>query len=130
MTRPEAEHRGERQQIETAIERLLSGTPLRSTGDLTIVQLAIEADVKRWKLTHRHVDLMQVFQARTKALNTSSPILEPWRKRVEQLEKVNRELRDKVEELRATASCYAQVIADLDTALADGSTKERHLHSV
>ncbi|RLK09505.1 hypothetical protein DER29_6009 [Micromonospora sp. M71_S20] len=76
MTTPEAEVRSERKQIEAAIERLLAGAPLRSNGDLTVIQLALEADVKRWKLTHR-----------------------------EQLEKTNRELREEIEVLRATVSC-------------------------
>lgn len=41
-----------------------SGTARRSTGRLNISQLAIEADVKRWHLTHQHRDLKDLFQAR------------------------------------------------------------------
>ncbi|WP_405135505.1 hypothetical protein [Nocardia sp. NBC_01388] len=53
--------------IIAAMERLLAGTPLRATGRLSISQLAIEAGVKRWQLTHRHLDLKELFQARVKA---------------------------------------------------------------
>ena len=56
----------ERKEIQAAIDRLLAGTPLRSTGELTVVQLAAEAGVKRWKLTHQHTDLMHSFQAATR----------------------------------------------------------------
>ncbi|QIZ38197.1 hypothetical protein FDZ84_31060 [Saccharopolyspora sp. ASAGF58] len=37
----------ERAAIQSAADRLLAGTPLRSDGELTVVQLAVEADVKR-----------------------------------------------------------------------------------
>jgi len=37
----------ERGQIRAAMDRLLAGTPLRSDGALTVVSLAVEADVKR-----------------------------------------------------------------------------------
>lgn len=53
-----------RRAIIAAINRLLAGTARRSTGRLNISQLAIEADVKRWHLTHQHQDLKDLFQAR------------------------------------------------------------------
>jgi hypothetical protein len=46
-----------RKKILAATERLLAGTPLRSTGRLSVSQLAIEAGVARWHLTHQHTDL-------------------------------------------------------------------------
>ncbi|MFE5592298.1 hypothetical protein [Streptomyces sp. NPDC056549] len=53
--------------IIAAMDRRLAGTPLRSTGRLSISLLSIEADVKRWYLTHQHLDLKELFQARVKA---------------------------------------------------------------
>lgn len=50
--------------IRDAMDRLLAGTPLHSDGKLTIKSLAVEAQVKRWMLTHRHVDLQDEFRAR------------------------------------------------------------------
>lgn len=41
----------ERAHIQDAIDRLVTGKSLRSTGGLTVVQLAAEAGVKRWRLT-------------------------------------------------------------------------------
>lgn len=40
-----SEHTDERNAINAAVTRLLTGTPLRSNGALTIVALAQEADV-------------------------------------------------------------------------------------
>jgi chromosome segregation ATPase len=57
----------ERQAITAAIERLLAGKPLRSSGALDIVTLAEEAGLKRNKLTHKHTDLKDLFYAERKA---------------------------------------------------------------
>lgn len=54
----------ERRVIRDAMERLISGKPIRSDGKLTIKSLAAEADVKRWLLTHKHKDLQEEFRAR------------------------------------------------------------------
>jgi hypothetical protein len=45
-----------------AADRLLAGTPRRSTGNLSVVQLAVEADVKYWVVAQRHTDLRDHFQ--------------------------------------------------------------------
>jgi hypothetical protein len=55
-----------RRAILAAMNRLFAGTPQRSTGRLNVSQLAIEADVRRWQLTHQHTDLKDLFQAETK----------------------------------------------------------------
>jgi hypothetical protein len=56
--------------ILTAIERLVDGTPQRSEGRLSVSQLAVEADVKRWHLTHQHTDVKDLFQARAQQSRT------------------------------------------------------------
>jgi hypothetical protein len=56
-----------RQAITAAIERLLAGKPLRSSGALDIVTLAEEAGLKRNKLTHKHTDLKELFYAERQA---------------------------------------------------------------
>ncbi|MFI7681015.1 hypothetical protein HFP15_36910 [Amycolatopsis sp. K13G38] len=45
-----------------AADRLLAGTPQRSTGNLSTVQLAVEADVKYWVVAQKHPDLRDHFQ--------------------------------------------------------------------
>jgi chromosome segregation ATPase len=57
----------DRAAILAAMERLLAGTPLRSSGNLDIISLAEEAGLKRNKLTHKHTDLKDRFYAERRA---------------------------------------------------------------
>jgi len=57
---------GERERISAAMDRILAGAPERSNGALTVVALAIEADVPRNALTQRHTDLKNEFYQRVK----------------------------------------------------------------
>jgi hypothetical protein len=57
----------ERDAITAAMERLLAGIPLRSSGNLDIITLAAEAGLKRNKLTHKHIDLKDRFYAERRA---------------------------------------------------------------
>jgi hypothetical protein len=59
-----------RRAILAAMNRLFAGRPQRSSGRLNVTQLAIEADVKRWHLTHQHLDLRDLFQARAAEAET------------------------------------------------------------
>lgn len=45
-----------------AADRLLAGTPKHSTGNLSTVQLAVEAEVKYWVVAQKHPDLRDHFQ--------------------------------------------------------------------
>jgi len=54
----------ERDRIRAAMDRILADTAERSNGALTIVALAIEADVPRNALTQRHTDLKTEFYRR------------------------------------------------------------------
>ncbi|WP_405594741.1 hypothetical protein [Streptomyces sp. NBC_01092] len=56
-----------REAILAAMDRLLAGMPLRSSGRLSISQLAVEAGSKRWHLTHQHLGLKELFEVRVKA---------------------------------------------------------------
>jgi hypothetical protein len=55
-----------RRAIIEAADRLLAGQAIRSTGRLSISQLAIEAGVARWRLTHQHLDLQEHFRDRAR----------------------------------------------------------------
>ena len=57
----------ERDAITAAMQRLLAGTPLRSSGNLDIITLAAEAGLKRNKLTHKHTDLKDQFYVERRA---------------------------------------------------------------
>lgn len=51
----------ERDRIRAAMRRILDGEPQRSNGALTVVALALEAEVPRNALTQRHPDLKNAF---------------------------------------------------------------------
>lgn len=53
--------------ITDAMVRLLIGAPLTSDGKLTVVFLAVEAGLRRNKLTHKHTGLKDLFYALVKA---------------------------------------------------------------
>lgn len=67
------QHQDERARIRDAIDRLLDGKPTRSDGSLTVVALAIEADVHRMALQKRHADLKEAFYARVRTETHQTP---------------------------------------------------------
>jgi chromosome segregation ATPase len=103
----------ERAAIQAAADRLLAGTPLRSTGELTVVQLAAEAGVKRWLLTHKHRDLAEEFQARAKARGGDPPQVQRLKARLHGLEERHAAVKAENAELRALIEHYATVINEL-----------------
>ena len=62
----------ERERISAAMERILAGIPERSNGALTVVALALEADVPRNALTQRHTDLKNEFYQRIRELGADN----------------------------------------------------------
>jgi hypothetical protein len=107
----------ERAAIQAAADRLLAGTPLRSTGELTIVQLAAEAGVKRWLLTHKHRDLAEQFQARVRAAGGDPPPVADLKAQISQLTEDNARLRADNAEHKAVTTYYAQIINELSAEL-------------
>jgi hypothetical protein len=103
----------ERAAIQAAAGRLLAGTPLRSTGELTVVQLAIEAGVKRWLLTHKHRDLAQQFQAQARAAGGDPPAVRMLKSKLEALQVETARLRAEKAELQTLVEFYAGVINEL-----------------
>jgi hypothetical protein len=100
----------ERAEIQTAMDRLLGDTPLRSDGKLTIVSLTAGAGVKRHVLTHKHTDLKDRFYARVKARDSI-----PASQTV--LREQNAELRRKLDDTRAERDEYKQAADALARAL-------------
>jgi hypothetical protein len=73
-----------------AADRLPAGTPLHSSGKLTILDLAEEAQVKRWLLTHKYpTTLMTKYQAEFKAARHKS---EPVKKAEAEIDKLREDL--------------------------------------
>lgn len=111
-----------RQDIKAAMDRLLAGTPERSTGRLSVAQLAREAGVKRWHLTHQHVDLKDDFQARVRGLDATRAWQAATADELEALQLEHAELRRHCAGLEERLRTYATVLNLLsleNAALAD-----------
>lgn len=96
--------------ILAAADRLLAGTPSRSTGRLSVVQLAIEANVKYWIVAQKHPDLRTHFQklaAENQNMATDSTTQTDLRTETDRL---RRHCRD----VEALLELYATVINELD----------------
>ncbi|MBS2545531.1 hypothetical protein KGQ19_01475 [Catenulispora sp. NL8] len=113
-----------RKAILAAMNRLLRHTPQRSTGRLSISQLAIEAGVKRWVLTHQHTDLKDLFQqqagqqeARRSAALRSADEFEQLNRRHAELQAHCRFLQDRLD----TYATALSLLAAENAALADRS---------
>lgn len=107
------DRQAERDAIQAAASRLLAGTPTRSTGALTVLQLATGAGVKRWVLTHKHPDLRQAFEDQRRATSGMPPAFQHLHSKIADLEAANRQLRADNTELTERTNSYAQVIREL-----------------
>lgn len=69
MTAPDRSSRWEEEarEIDAAADRLLAGTPVRSSGRLSVAALADEAGIKRSALYGRHRHLVEAFLDRVGA---------------------------------------------------------------
>jgi len=94
-------HDNERTRIRAAMDRLLARQALKSNGSLTVVALAIEADVHRMALQKRHADLKTEFYARVRTETHQIPETEARLKHtVEKLTKTVATQAAEIEELR------------------------------
>lgn len=107
----------ERDAITAAMQRLLAGAPQRSTGALTVLQLAAEAGVKRWVLTHKHPDLKTEFEQRRAQASGIPAAYQTLAAKATDLDAANQRLRAENSELRQRVDAYAQTIYRLATEL-------------
>ena len=114
----------ERGQIHAAMDRLLAGTPLRSDGALTVVSLAVEADVKRHVLTHRHTDLKDEFYARVRAQGQVPASEQKLRDELEAAQQKLAEAREENRQLKASVEAFARIVNVL-TAENDRLTRQQ-----
>lgn len=108
----------ERAAIRRAMERLLDGTPQRSTGALSVLQLANEAGVKRWVLTHKHTDLADEFRCRVKAIGPIPVAFTGLEKQLRDAQDTISRLRVDNRQLRSQVAAYARAIHELHAAAA------------
>ena len=111
---PRRESEPQRAAILAAAGRLLTGTPDRSTGNLSVVQLAIEADLKYWVVAQKHTDLRDHFQqlaAQTR--QTDIGVRHPCRDPFARLQREHQELKEHCASLEDLVQTYAVVINEL-----------------
>jgi chromosome segregation ATPase len=82
------------------MKRILTGTPERSNGALTIVALAIEADVPRNALTQRHLGLKNEFYEHLRARGATPDVETRLRRRISELKKTIANKNDEIAQLR------------------------------
>ncbi|MFI1191630.1 hypothetical protein [Streptomyces californicus] len=117
MGRRPRDEEADRAAIRAASDRLLAGTPLRSqSGKLTASELITESELRR-DVVYRHTDLIQDFQARAKAQD-STPIA------MQELTEVNRqltaeivELKDELHQEQTRTKTLRMIIAELSLEL-------------
>jgi hypothetical protein len=100
----------ERGQIRAAMDRLLAGTPLRSDGALTVVSLAIEAEVKRHLLTHRHTDLKDEFYARVRAQGRVPASEQELHDELKATQQKLAAAREENRQLKASVEAFARIV--------------------
>ncbi|WP_158854313.1 hypothetical protein [Saccharothrix deserti] len=111
-TWPHTETDLQRQALLAAADRLLAGTPLHSTGRLSIVQLAIEAEVKYWVVAQKHTDLRDHFQKLAFEAGSTTPESRPVDAHT-QLQRDHDELRQHCQGLEQLLALYATAINEL-----------------
>jgi hypothetical protein len=79
------------------------------------LQLAAEAGVKRWVLTHKHPDLRKAFEEQRRAANGVPAAYQHLHGQIADLHAANQRLRNENAELAERVDIYAQVIRELTT---------------
>ncbi|QSE87724.1 hypothetical protein JWS13_03525 (plasmid) [Rhodococcus pseudokoreensis] len=125
MGRPPRDHQADRRAIEAAADRLLAGTPLRSTtGKLTATELITESGLRR-DVVYEHGDLTDTFKARVKARNAVPEAMRELTDRCTQLHEQLQKTKTDLARAREVSSYLRRVIAELSIEL-DQSRQEDH----
>jgi hypothetical protein len=108
-----------------AADRLLAGTPRRSTGNLSVVQLAAEAEVKYWVVAQKHPDLRDHFQRLAAQQRQADIAFRENHDAFVQLQREHLELKKhcaRLDELIRTYACVINELALENEALREQAT--------
>jgi len=103
----------ERDRIRAAMDRILADDPEKSNGALTVVALAIEADVPRNALTQRHTDLKDEFYQRIKARGADNGDEARLRTTIAKLKQTIAAKNKELAQLRADVPALVRVVNQL-----------------
>lgn len=103
----------ERDRIRAAMNRILTGTPERSNGALTIVALATEADVPRNALTQRHLDLKAEFYDKVRARGETPDSEKRLRQRIVKLKELRETDKAEIVRLQTDLEALVRVVHQL-----------------
>lgn len=103
----------ERDRIRAAMNHILTGRPEHSNGALTIVALALAADVPRNALTQRHLDLKNEFYAKVKERGQPTDAETRLRKQIVRLKELREKDKAELEQLRADVEGLVRVVNQL-----------------
>lgn len=107
---------GDRAAIELATTKLIDGSV---EGPLTVVRLAEVAGLKRWKLTHKHTDLMHRFQNQIGMQSTRERLESELQTRLDSEVDKNRALAGENRRLNSVLERYVVVISELSFDLTE-----------
>jgi regulator of replication initiation timing len=123
MGRRPRDHEADRAAIRAAADRLLAGTPLLSrSGKLTASELIAESDLRR-DIVYRHSDLIQDFQARVKAQDSTPTAMQELADENRQLKTENDELRGELRQEQTRSKAMRMIIAELSLELAQAKAE-------
>ena len=118
MSRQPRDHDAERSTIRAAAERLLAGTPLRSTsGKLTGSELITESGLRRDVVYGDHKDLVEEFQAQVKAQHAVPAAVEKVAEQNRTLKAENAKLKADLAAEREKNKVFAKVAVELSLEL-------------
>ncbi|POG46017.1 hypothetical protein BV881_18440 [Streptomyces sp. ZL-24] len=103
----------ERDRIRSAMDRILAGTPEHSNGALTIVALAMEAQVPRNALTQRHLDLKNEFYDKVRARGQMPDSEKRLRKQIVKLKELRDKDAEELAQLRADVQGLVRAVNQL-----------------
>ncbi len=99
--------------ILAAADRMLSGKPQRCNGNLSVSQLAVEANVKYWVVAQKHTDLRDHFQRLASAARRAASAHNHDHDPMAKLRRENAALNDHCQSLERLVQQYAIIINEL-----------------
>jgi len=118
MTRSRRDLDAERRDLAAAAERLLAGTPLRSTtGKLTSTQLITESGLRRDVVYGDHKNLVDDFKARVKAQHATPSSIATIADEKRALKNENDALKKQLAEEHETAKTLTKIVGELSLEL-------------